>query len=268
MLTRIYLLLLRVFGNALNLITGDTLVFDRWLWLKRNLPRTNNGERALDIGCGSGAFTLASVLRGYKTTGLSWDLENQKKAQDRAAALNVDDRCGFPVFDARELHDFPADDGFDYILNFENIEHILDDRTLLVNIERHLNPGGYLLLSAPNLNFIPMSIGDIGPFPTVEDGSHMRRGYSPQMLIELCDAANLRVEKIDYCSGFASQLTTRFLRLCSNLIGYKLSWIIVLPLRLISAIFEALGFRGRGYSICLVAYKPRFSGENTDKKNL
>lgn len=115
-----------------------------------------------------------------------------------------------------------------------------------------------MLLTTPNLNFLKMSKGDIGPFSSIEDGSHMRRGYSPQMLQELCDLSGLRVEKIDYCSGFVSQKVTSLYRQLRKIFGLYLSWILILPLRPVAYIFEFVGIGGRGYSICLVAYKPRF----------
>jgi len=35
--------------------------------------------KLLDIGCGSGAFTLKSSCLGYNSTGLTWDKNNAKK---------------------------------------------------------------------------------------------------------------------------------------------------------------------------------------------
>jgi SAM-dependent methyltransferase len=259
MMNTSYIFLLKIFGNILNIITGDTLVADRHLWLSRNLPETNNNENLLDIGCGSGAFTLLASRIGYHAIGCSWDEVNQTKAESRCSALNLEDKCSFQIADARNLDTQTFDTkSFDYILNCENIEHIIDDKKLFADIERLLKPGGYLLLTTPNLNFLKMSKGDIGPFSSIEDGSHMRRGYSPQMLQELCDLSGLRVEKIDYCSGFVSQKVTSLYRQLRKIFGLYLSWILILPLRPVAYIFEFVGIGGRGYSICLVAYKPRF----------
>ena len=72
-------ILVRMFGFPATLIHGDTLVLDRWLWLKKYLPKTNNNERLIDIGCGSGSFVTGAALRGYESLGLSWDEINHKK---------------------------------------------------------------------------------------------------------------------------------------------------------------------------------------------
>jgi SAM-dependent methyltransferase len=259
MFSSIYILVLKLIGNALNIITGDTLVADRHVWLSQNLPETNNNENFLDIGCGSGAFTFMAAKRGYRALGCSWDEVNQKKAEVRCSALKLNDRCEFQIADARELDTYEFNnEKFDYILNFENIEHIIDDKKLFIDIEKHLKPGGFLLLTTPYLNFVKMSKGDIGPFSCTEDGSHMRRGYSDQMLIELCDLSGLKVQKIEYCSGFVSQKVTYLHRKIQKIFGIYVSWVLIMPLRPIVYFFELIRKRERGYSICLVAYKPRF----------
>lgn len=81
MMNTSYIFLLKIFGNILNIIAGDTLVADRHLWLSRNLPETNNNENLLDIG--------------YHAIGCSWDEVNQTKAESRCSALNLEDKCSF-----------------------------------------------------------------------------------------------------------------------------------------------------------------------------
>jgi len=60
-------LLVRIVGFAATLIHGDPLILDRWHWLKKRLSRTLNGDKLIDIGCRSGAFTIGTALRGYKS---------------------------------------------------------------------------------------------------------------------------------------------------------------------------------------------------------
>ena len=42
---------------------------------------SRNQEALIDIGCGSGAFSIGAALRGYNSLGLSWDERNQQVAE-------------------------------------------------------------------------------------------------------------------------------------------------------------------------------------------
>jgi hypothetical protein len=54
-----------------------------------------------------------------------------------------------------------------------------------------------VLLTTPNLEYRPAVREHAGPFTTVENGDHVRRGYTRWHLIELCEAAGLRAEQPD-----------------------------------------------------------------------
>ncbi len=263
-------MLLRLIGWQATLLHGDMLVADRWRWLKPRLPITAGmGERVLDAGCGSGAFTMGAARRGYEAVGLSWDKENQTKALHRAEILRLKN-VTFPIGDLRALdqrHDFVG--AFDIVLNFENIEHILDDRKLMIDLARCLKPGGRLCMSTPNYYYAAMSRpGEEGPFSVVEDGGHVRRGYTPAMLRELCDIAGLEIEEIGYVSHYFSQITAIAFRTLVLRLGVRLGWALAIPLRALPPLLDGwLGkwigrIAGRpGYSITLVAYKPRFGAQ-------
>jgi SAM-dependent methyltransferase len=250
-------ILVRLFGFPAVLIHGDLLVLDRWRWLKQRLPRTRNGERLLDVGCGSGSFTIGGARRGYECIGLSWDKRNQSVAEERAQLCRVVAR--FPIQDVRYLgQEAEFRNRFDVLICFENIEHVLDDRLLMDSMAACLVPGGRLLLTTPNYLYREITAEDRGPFSPVEDGRHVRRGYTAPMLKELCDASGLVVEEISFCSGLLSQKITVLFRTIKPFI---LGWIIVLPLRILPPIFDRLIAKLTGwpdFSICLVAYKPRF----------
>lgn len=253
-------LLVKLIGFPATIIHGDTLMLDRWKWLRDRLPGTRNGEALIDVGCGSGAYCIGATLRGYRALGLSWDERNQRVAAERAAMCGAKS-AKFEVLDVRHLDerpDFAA--AFDVAICFENIEHILDDRKLITDIAGCLKPGGRLLLTTPNFHYRPMTIGDDGPFDPIENGGHVRRGYTPVMLQELCDAADLKIDCVSYCSGFCSQKLTSILRRLSTL-HPLVGWAAVLPFRLIPPALDPLFTfitRWPSYSICLEAYKQRF----------
>jgi hypothetical protein len=107
-----------------------------------------------------------------------------------------------------------------------------------------------------------MSKGDLGPFCREETGWHVRRGYSPEMLRELCEESGLRCEEISYCSGWMSQKVSSVLRALNQING-RLAWLLTLPLRPLALLDGLLPGPQRygGYSICMVAFKPRFGGD-------
>ncbi|QSR85448.1 bifunctional 2-polyprenyl-6-hydroxyphenol methylase/3-demethylubiquinol 3-O-methyltransferase UbiG [Methylacidimicrobium sp. B4] len=253
-------LLFHMLGYRAGLLHGDTLVWDRWRWLCRRLPRTANGERLLDVGCGSGAFTIAASLRGYEALGMSWSKADLDAAAARAD-LSGAKRAKFLVWDARLLHEQkPWKGHFDVVLCLEAVEHILDDAALFRSMAACLVPGGRLLLTTPNFLYRAISREDDGPFQREELGWHVRRGYTPTMLRELCREAGLWVEEISYCSGWCSQKVTALMRKVGSLHPW-LGWGVALPFRPAIALCDpwiSSLLHWPLFSIGLVAYKPRY----------
>lgn len=253
-------LLVKIIGFRTTLFHWDTLVLDRWLWLKNHLPKTLGGKKLLDIGCGTGAFSIGAGKRGYDTLGLSWDERNQAEASKRAKLCGVP-KLRFNVCDIRHLDQKKElVEQYDYAICFEAIEHIVDDFKLMQDISNCLKPGGRLLLTTPNYHFRAMTYGDNGGADLeVEDGGHVRRGYSKAMLVELCESADLVCEEISFCSGFLSQKTTQLMRKAAE-INHLFGWALILPMRLFIPLFDKWVTSMLSwplYSICLEAYKPR-----------
>lgn len=251
-------ILVKTFGFPATLIHGDTLVLDRWLWLKQRLPDSSKAEKLIDIGCGTGAFTMGTALQGYQSLGLSWDERNQSVAQERAEICGAKSAT-FEVLDVRKL-DSREDlvSQFDVAICLEVIEHLLNDQKLMDDIARCLKPGGRLLLTTPNYHYKPITEDDKGPFPTVETGWHVRKGYTAEDLKRLCQNANLEVDSISFCSGFLSQKITFLLRTLSKLHPI-FGWGITLPLRVFPPLFDHFLTQlisWPNFSICLEAHKP------------
>ena len=55
----------------------------------------------IDVGCGTGAFSIGAALRGYDTLGLSWDERNQSVAGGRAEICKAN-TAKFEVLDVRD----------------------------------------------------------------------------------------------------------------------------------------------------------------------
>lgn len=104
------------------------------------------GKKVLDIGFGSGLYSVAFARAGAETHGLEVNDVLFKIAGENArdAGVNVD----FRVYNGTT---FPfADNFFDYIFSVSVIEHVSDARMMVREACRVLKPGGKFYLAFPN----------------------------------------------------------------------------------------------------------------------
>ena len=245
-------LVLRMFGRRALFLFGDSAVWDRFRWMTSWLPETADNLRLLDVGCGNGAFTIEAAARGYDAVGLTWDAAASEKAARRAKLLDLSP--SFVAHDARRLDQFEGG-LFDVAINFENIEHILDDQKLLTDIAGKLKPGGVLLLTTPYQFYRGFTKQCAGPHRQVEDGGHVRRGYSEQRLREMASNAGLKVEAVEFCTGPASK---GMITLQRALPLQRAVSLLLVPFKIVAHIFDRLlrlDTRKGALSICMVMQK-------------
>jgi SAM-dependent methyltransferase len=220
--------MLRAFGWSPLLIHGDPCVLDRWLWLRRHLRRGK--VRTFDAGCGNGGFSIYAARSGNDVVAASFSPREQEDARRRADALGVEG-IDFRTLDLREIDEHRESLGsFDQIICFETIEHLTDDAGLVRTLADMLEPGGQLLLTTPYDRHHPLYTEEAEPSP-VEDGSHVRFGYSQARLREIAESAGLTVEDEGFISGIVSQKLTDLMRRLSERIGRPAAWLLLLPLR-------------------------------------
>ncbi|MFA5809014.1 MAG: class I SAM-dependent methyltransferase [Thermoleophilia bacterium] len=108
------------------------------------------GEKALDIGCGTGAFTLELARRGANTTGVDQSENMVSLARSMAAqdGQQVGQQVGFTVADAEALpfHD----DEFDLVIAVTVLCFAAEPVRLLRESLRVLKPNGRLVLGELN----------------------------------------------------------------------------------------------------------------------
>lgn len=103
-------------------------------------------QRLLDVGCGNGAFGLLVQQKVVEIHGIECAEDAVERAQGRGVRVR---RCDL------NRDPFPYADGwFDAVACLDVIEHVLDPRRLLREIQRVLRPGGVLILTTPNLRYI------------------------------------------------------------------------------------------------------------------
>jgi len=249
-------LLVKILGFPATLLHGDTLVLDRWLWLKKYLKKGDN-KKLIDVGCGSGAFTIGAAKKGFDALGISFDERNQNVAAERANLSKVKN-VRFEVQDVRTIHEKNSlRNSFDVAICLEVIEHILNDQKVINDIYNLLKPNGTLLLTTPYFGYKAIVPSDNGPFCTTETGWHVRRGYWEKDFRKMAAIAGFEVQKVEYCSGFLSQkLTGIFWNL--QKISTPLAWFVIFPFRWLPLVFDKIItkiFKFPPYSICMVATK-------------
>jgi SAM-dependent methyltransferase len=219
---------LRAFGWSPLLIHGDPCVLDRWLWLRRHLRP--GPLRTFDAGCGNGGFSIYAARTGNRVVAASFSPREQEDAKRRAEVLGVTG-IDFRLLDLREIERHRDSLGsFDQIICFETIEHLTDDEGLVRTLVEMLEPGGRLLLTTPFDGHHPLYTEEADPSP-VEDGSHVRFGYSQERLREIAQGAGLHVEDEGFVSGVVSQKLTDLMRVLSARVGRPAAWLLTLWLR-------------------------------------
>ena len=109
-------------------------------WMNRDVAR----RRALDIGCGTGAWSIALASHGWDVTAIAPDEQALARARRRADEHCT--RCQFQLGDAINAH---LEGEFDLVLSVGVLQHIADhDRCAqaLTRLSNLLAVGGTLLL--------------------------------------------------------------------------------------------------------------------------
>jgi SAM-dependent methyltransferase len=244
------------------LVHGDPFVLIRWMWLRSRArlaagsAATGRPPRVLDAGCGNGAFALWAAASGCDVLAVSDAPEDLAKARRRAAKLGIGS-VRFEQYDLRELDSTGEALGeFDAIFCLEVIEHVLDDVGLLRRLAARLRPGGLIYLSTPTHDHRPL-LGEEAHLSGVEDGRHVRWGYSASQLGRVLVEAGL--EPVEY-ARFGGYLTQRVCGLLWRLerLSAPLAWAVTLPLRGLTLVDNAITARlGTAYmSLGAVARKP------------
>jgi SAM-dependent methyltransferase len=110
--------------------------------------RNVHGWRVLDVGCGYGFYSLDFVRRDASLIGCDLSLAGLFASHQTAQGLGLDGHAAYMVADGSVL---PLASGvFDLVFCNCVLEHVIDDRQVLVDMYRTLQPGGLLYLTVDN----------------------------------------------------------------------------------------------------------------------
>lgn len=115
------------------------------VWLDRAIPSAGNGQRLLDVGCGTGHHLQELQSRGFRVAGVDGSEEMLKVA--RRVNPGVDIRNS-------DVEALPFEDNsFDWILSIEVLRYLPDFRGTLREMGRVLTVGGTAVVTAcPRFN--------------------------------------------------------------------------------------------------------------------
>lgn len=175
------------------------------------------GSTVLDIGSGSGALSAClSQNMGCGITALDLTAERVAYAAPYAQATvagNIEEQSTWEQIDGR----------FDYIIFADVLEHLADPWTVLDRCKGHLNKGGHVIASIPNVAYyrvrqhLLLGHFDYQPFGIL-DITHLRF-YTAETSAALFTECGYRIE--DFQRVFTSA-KNRFLgRLFPNAFAYE-----------------------------------------------
>lgn len=118
------------------------------------------GEKGsvLDVGCGIGNFLVAAKARGWKCTGIDFDVDAIESARRVT---------GTSDFEATDVVSYAAahpEKKFDLVTFFDVLEHVDNHNDFLDSIKKLLKPAGYIAMSMPyREHAIWLMKGDVPP---------------------------------------------------------------------------------------------------------
>ncbi|MBT8327052.1 MAG: class I SAM-dependent methyltransferase [Bacteroidia bacterium] len=119
---------------------------------------SNKNAKIVDLGCGFGTFVKPALDAGY-TNVTGYDISKEQ--------VKVANQLGLDTVYESSIEDyFAKGEKADVIVGLDIIEHFTKDEliTFLVEVKKHLNPGGKAIFRTPNMDAPQTSIyayGDI-----------------------------------------------------------------------------------------------------------
>jgi 2-polyprenyl-3-methyl-5-hydroxy-6-metoxy-1,4-benzoquinol methylase len=191
------------------------LLTRRWL---RSLPdvvkQLEEGVRVADVGCGSGAASIAlgKAFPRARVTGFDLDATSVERARRGALAERLEN-VSFEQVAAQAL---PTEPPFDFIMSFDTIHDMAKPREALRRIrqalaaegtylmvepaagdtlEENLHPGGALLYAMSTLHCMTVSLA--------HGGEGLGAAWGPRLAEELCrEAGFTRFRRLDVDNPF------------------------------------------------------------------
>ena len=106
------------------------------------------GSAILEVGCGTGDYSLLLARIDYRMTGVDLSSKSIEAARTKASILGIFD-VAFMVSDAEVLSEVPENSA-DGVVSFSTLRYVPELRQALLAIRRVLKPNGVAVLDFPN----------------------------------------------------------------------------------------------------------------------
>jgi len=167
----------------------------------------------LDAGSGNGYFSWLAYESGARVLALNVDQAQVSKTRDFLLGYMNAERERLQI-EQFNLYDLPSmAKSFDEIICYEVLEHIRNDKAIVEEFYRILNPGGMLHLCCPyRLHDHHQS----GPIDETETGGHVRIGYTENDYRALLEPLGFQIDTVAGIGAAPLYYADRFLRAIRN----------------------------------------------------
>jgi 2-polyprenyl-3-methyl-5-hydroxy-6-metoxy-1,4-benzoquinol methylase len=208
--------------------------------IKNHIP---NGK-LLDVGAAFGVFA-------YKAKSLGFDVSTIEMSTLCCEYLS--DEVGVKVFQGDKPESIiPTLDNYDVITFWHNIEHLLEPWKVLEEASKKINPGGIILIAAPNPDSFAFRL--LGRFwPHIDAPRHVNLIPESLLTTKLKDLGFDLVMKTTNDKGgrswnrFSWQkiISRQFSSKTMERVAFIIGWIVSIPL----SIIENRGYNGSAYTV-------------------
>ena len=181
--------------------------------------------RVLDVGSGTGVFLEHAKKRGWRVFGVELSREHTQHCR----------RLGLPVVHGTFFDLSPPAEPWDFVFMGDVIEHLPDPKGVLRGIWEQLRPGGFLLISTPNIDSWAARLLQVKPeehlfYFTRATLSRMLQetGFSPAWIRKFDRHHNLRA--LPFSSTFQARRGRLFAWMAALLRRLPMDMVLRLPL--------------------------------------
>jgi len=177
-------------NDDLNPAEEQDIFMQRFGKIIKTIERFQGKGRVLDIGCSYGYFLKIAQKYG-------WD--GQGVEINDSASRYCREKLGLNVFSGDISDAHYTNQSFDVITMFHILEHILDPRNYLKEINRILKPGGLIAVEVPNVGSLKAKLtrGNWGSF---KPPRHLYY-FSPKTLTLLLEKTGFKRVRMDTLGG-------------------------------------------------------------------